>query len=331
MSQTTSQVTGRSAVFLEEMGIGPLWSPRRLTAAPQAAAPAEVELAEVEPAEAEPAPPQVHLVPAVAAVAEPAPALADEAVPARVRFALAPEPEPEAQQTPVAPPAAAATAVAAGDDSSTAWFDDAPAPVAAAAVTAEQIALMGWDELKTAIAKCTRCALCRTRKTVVSARGTQRAGMAVVGRMPGRADEKSGQALSGDAGKLLDNMLLAIELTPERDVYVTNLLKCRALDAAGAERAATADEVAACAPFLQRELALSGAGTVLGLGSVAVQGVLSTLGEADTRAVRGTVHRAGPLAVVATFHPEDLLQQGANKARAWADLCLARVAHAEPR
>jgi len=230
-----------------------------------------------------------------------------------------------AEAAPVAraelPPAAADMA----DDASTAWFDDAPAPAMAAPVSAEAIAVMDSDQLKLAIAKCTRCDLCRTRKTVVSARGVPNASLMVVGRAPSRADDKSGQAVSGDAGKLLDNMLLAINLTTERDVYVTNLLKCRPLDGAGAERAPSTDEIAACHPYLQRELVLTGAGTVLGLGGVAVQGVLGD----TTRATRGTVHRLGAVAVVATFHPEDLLRQGAHKARAWADLCLAQDAHAK--
>ena len=332
-----NQRVSRSAVFLDEMGIGPLWRPRALPEAvgltrlalqmpetepvpvsePVPAAVAEVRMPVIAPAPAEPAP--AEPAPAEPAPAEPAPA---EPAPEPVLLAepvliLAPAP------VDATPPPAVVSAASA--DESTAWFDDAPAPVAAAPVSAAEIAGMDWETLKMAIAKCTRCDLCRTRKTVVAARGVPQAGFVVVGRTPSRADDKHGQAVSGDAGKLLDNMLLAIDLTPQRDVYITNLLKCRPLDGAGAERTPSADEIAACKPYLDRELVLTGASTVLGLGGVAVQGVLGD----SARAARGTVHRLGQLAVVATFHPEDLLRQPAHKARAWADLCLAKDAHAE--
>src|SRR5438067_2304512 len=82
------------------------------------------------------------------------------------------------------------------------------------------------------------------------------------------ADEKARLPLAGDPGKLLDNMLAAVGLARTRDVYITNLIKCRPTTSAGAERAPTADEAAACRPFLERELVLTGAGTVLTLGQI---------------------------------------------------------------
>lgn len=205
-------------------------------------------------------------------------------------------------------------------EESTAWFDDAPPPPPPVAVTDEAIAAMGWDELKAAVAKCTRCDLCRTRRSAVPGRGAQRAAWMVVGSAPSRADEKQGSAISGDAGKLLDNMMLAVGQQPASQVYVTSLVKCRPAE----ERAPSTAEIAACKPFLQREAVLTGAATMLALG----QGTLKAVLNNGAPATRGTVYRLEQLAVVATYHPEDLLRQSENKARAWADLCLAKAAHA---
>ena len=71
------------------------------------------------------------------------------------------------------------------------------------------------------------------------------------------ADEKAGQPLAGDPGKLFDNMLAAVGLSREQDVWVTQLVKCRPASANGGDRAPTSDEAAACRPFLERELALT--------------------------------------------------------------------------
>jgi DNA polymerase len=254
-------------------------------------------------------------------------------MPAVAAATVAPAPELEqVQPIPVAPvqapvvvkaPSAPSAPLPQGPavaEESTAWFDDAPPPPPPVAVTDEAIAAMGWDELKAAVAKCTRCDLCRTRRSAVPGRGAQRAAWMVVGSAPSRADEKQGSAISGDAGKLLDNMMLAVGQQPASQVYVTSLVKCRPAE----ERAPSGTEIAACKPFLQREMALTGAATMLALG----QGTLKAVLNDGAPATRGTVYRLEQLAVVATYHPEDLLRQSENKARAWADLCLAKAAHA---
>ncbi|MEC5162139.1 MULTISPECIES: uracil-DNA glycosylase [unclassified Janthinobacterium] len=284
-----NQSTGRSAVFLEEMGVGALWRLRQPVAGlPDAelAAPAESESDAVDVA-----------APAVAAVAA-----AAAAVPAA---------------TPARPVAAAPP------DGSTAWFDDAPAPPPPVPVSDQAIAAMDWNELKTAIAKCTRCQLGSSRKGVVFGRGDRNADWLVVGSGPNRADERDAQALSGAAGKLLDNMLLAIGLQADSNVYVTNLVKCRPGAADGAERAPTAEENAACRPFLERELALTGGRIILTIGQAAAGGLIRS-----PAAARGTVRRLGGIPVVATYHPEDMLRQSDTKAKAWGDLCLAKRTHA---
>ncbi|PHV06043.1 uracil-DNA glycosylase [Janthinobacterium sp. BJB412] len=249
---------------------------------------------------------------------------ADADAPASVSE-LAPMPASAAGRAPAAAaptmPAAADVTDGADDADSTAWFDDAPTPARAAPIADEAIAALDWAGLKQAIASCTRCDLCATRRGTVPGRGEGSVGWIAIGAAPSRLDEKENRAITGDGGQLLANMLKAIALAPDTDVHVTNLVKCRPSDADGADRRPTPDEVAACRPFLERELVLSGAAMVLTLGQAAAKGLLGA-------AARGQVLRYGALPVVATYHPEDLLRRPEDKAKAWADLCLARAAHA---
>ncbi|MGK5050214.1 uracil-DNA glycosylase [Janthinobacterium sp. RB2P8] len=281
----------RSAVFLDEMGVGPLWRLRQ-GAAPEAVAVVVEAALEVPVAEV--------VAPAPAAVVE---VLAElEAVEVEAFVAVAATPVP--------------------DD--TAWFDDAPPPPRAKQLSDTDIAALDWDGLTAAVAKCARCDLCKTRKGVVMGRGDRQGAWLMLASSPSRAEEREGRALPGEQGKLLDNMLKAIDLEAGRDVYITHLLKCRPLDEAGQERLPTELESAACRPYFERELALLQPRTIVTLGSMAAAGI-----NPGEKPARGKVRQLGNASVVATFHPEMLLQDetGKAKARAWADLCLAKSTH----
>ncbi|TFW18047.1 uracil-DNA glycosylase [Duganella callida] len=223
---------------------------------------------------------------------------------------------------PARPQPPAARTPAPVEEESTAWFDDAPAPARPAPVSDEAIAVMDWDALKTAVATCTRCALCETRRNAVNGRGAHNAKWIAIGAAPSRLDEKDNQTVAGEAGQLLHNMLKAVELKPEDDVYITSLVKCRPSTPDGADRAPTVDELSACRPYLERELVLTGAAMAMTFGQHAARGLM--LGPA----ARGKVMRYGEaqLPVVATYHPDDLLRKPEDKAKAWADLCLAKAA-----
>lgn len=288
----------RSAVFLDEMGIGPLWRLR------QGAASELQEGAEAAPEPIVPVMPVVQTMPELARVVEVAETLSPPAVVVPVTVPPAPVALPVAEDT--------------------AWFDDAPAPPAATPVSDAEIAAMDWDELAGAVARCTRCELCKSRKGVVMGRGNRQADWLMLASSPSRLEEREQRALPGEAGKLLDNMLKAIDLDTGRDTYVTHLLKCRPLDEAGQERLPTQAESAACRPYFERELALLQPRTIVTLGSMAAAGIMP--GE---KPVRGKVRQLGAMSLIATFHPEALLQDdtGRAKARAWADLCLAKSTH----
>lgn len=290
-------VSERDEVFLAEMGIAPLW---RLRGQAQAgAAPGE---------------------PVADTAAGPAPdaASAAPAVEARAPGMHGPGVIPPPPRDPAWGEIPRTTAPAPAP-----WTPP-PAPVEQEqGDSLEAIAAMDWDALRSAIARCKRCGDCSGRKPVYGS-GPQTARWFVAAGASSLADEAAGFPLAGEAGKLFDNMLAAVDLTRERDVYVTNLVKCRPASANGGDRAPTGDEAAACRPFLERELALSGAGVVLTLGQIAANGLLGKALQEPLAGARGATHALGAIPLVATLHPGELLRRGGDKALAWADLCRAR-------
>lgn len=267
-----SGMSARDVAFLQEMGIGPLWTLRDAPAA------------------------------------EPVPDAAPAEAPVPVQAARKEEVVEAARGEQAAPSAAPAVA------------DGAP--------TDEQIGRMNWDELRAAVANCTRCGACKEGRKPVFGTGATQATWFVAAGASTAADEQAGAPLSGDTGKLLDNMLFALDLARERDVYVTNLVKCHPVSSRGGDRAPTQEEANACRPYLERELALTSAGTVLTLGQIAANGLLGKPLSEPLGGLRGAVHELRGVPLVATLHPGELLRRGADKALAWADLCRARAARA---
>jgi uracil-DNA glycosylase family 4 len=245
-----------------------------------------------------------------------------------------PEAQPEAEAAAVASAAPAAApyqpmpspAPAPGSMIASAWGESALAPAPA---TEEEIARMDWRALNAAIASCTRCG-CKGERKPVFGNGARAAVWMVAAGATTAADEKERQPLAGDPGRLLANMLAAVQLSRDENVYVTNLVKCRPVSASGGDRAPTLDEAAACRPFALRELALCGAGTVMTMGQVAANALLGKPLQEPLAGARGSVHQFGGVALVATLHPGELLRRGADKALAWADLCLAKSLDAGP-
>ncbi len=190
---------------------------------------------------------------------------------------------------------------------------------------ADRIAQMDWDALERAVAACTACELSRTRHRTVFGVGHRAAEWMLVGEAPGAEEDARGEPFVGQAGRLLDNMLDAVGLTRSgttvRSVYIANVLKCRP----PGNRNPEPGEVALCDPFLKRQIELINPKIVLVMGRFAAQSLLGT--DASIASLRGKVHRidvAGrSVAVVVTYHPAYLLRNLADKAKSWADLCLA--------
>ena len=201
----------------------------------------------------------------------------------------------------------------------------APTPIQTSAKTPAQtqipVANMNWAQLQQAVASCTACALSHQRQQTVLGSGVTDPAWLVVGDSPSVSDEAEGVAFSGKVGVLLDNMLSSVGKSRGSNVYLSNLVKCRAQDEQGNARPPGAEEIAACRPFLQRQIALLQPRLVLSLGKAAAL----ALREPAPGPLRGVAHRVAQmhLPLVASWHPAIVLQQPSEKRQVWADLCLA--------
>jgi uracil-DNA glycosylase len=194
----------------------------------------------------------------------------------------------------------------------------APAPATAAPATPPGAADLDWDSLIARIHACTACRLCEQRKQAVPGVGDRQADWLFVGEGPGAEEDAQGEPFVGQAGRLLDNMLAAIGLERGKGVYIANAVKCRPPH----NRTPEAEEIAACHPFLARQIALIAPRLIVALGRPAAQALLNT--EVKIGAARGRTFRYGDTPVIVTYHPAYLLRNPHDKAKAWEDLCFAR-------
>ncbi|MFM0337398.1 uracil-DNA glycosylase family protein [Paraburkholderia fungorum] len=218
------------------------------------------------------------------------------------------EPEPQAFDAP--------------SDDDFAWFDDLPAhPPGETHREAPQppaIQTLDWNALSERVAACQLCRLCEKRTNTVFGVGDRNADWMLIGEAPGENEDRQGEPFVGQAGKLLDNMLRSLALARDTNVYIANVIKCRP----PGNRNPEPDEVARCEPYLQRQVALVKPKLIVALGRFAAQSLLKT--EASISSLRGRVHEYEGVPVIVTYHPAYLLRSLPDKAKAWADLCLAR-------
>lgn len=209
------------------------------------------------------------------------------------------------------------------------------APVAPAALLAPdtdaraaRIAQLDWDALHAEARQCRACGLCQQRRNVAFEAGNRAAHWLIVGEAPGEQEDAQGAPFVGPAGQLLDAMLAALHLSRESNdpgnaVYIANVLKCRP----PANRNPQPEEIALCAPFLQRQMALLAPRVILALGRFAAQSLLQT-NESIGR-LRARVHQWRGIPLIVSYHPAYLLRSPHAKAHAWHDLCLALQAARE--
>src|SRR4029077_94412 len=161
------------------------------------------------------------------------------------------------------------------------------------------------------------CGLCEHRTHAVPGEGSARAKMVFVGEGPGATEDATGRPFVGQAGKLLDDIIEAIGLR-RADVYITNVVKCRPPQ----NRKPLPDEIAACMPYLRRQLALLQPKVIVALGGTAGEAMLEvrkSLGD-----LRGKVHSYGGIPLVVTYHPAALLRNPNWKKPTWDDVRIAR-------
>jgi uracil-DNA glycosylase family 4 len=183
----------------------------------------------------------------------------------------------------------------------------------------EVVEAMDWEQLTNAVRDCRKCALCEGRKQAVVGVGDRDADWLFVGEGPGAEEDERGEPFVGQAGKLLDNMLAAIDLRRGENVYIANAVKCRPPN----NRTPEPEETAACWPYLQRQIELIRPKLIIALGRPAAQTLLQT--EVKIGAARGQLHRYRDMPLIVTYHPAYLLRNLPDKAKAWEDLCLMRA------
>ena len=180
----------------------------------------------------------------------------------------------------------------------------------------------GWEELRECVAGCTRCELSQSRTNTVFGVGNTDADWMIIGEAPGAEEDRQGEPFVGRAGKLLDQMLLAIGQSRE-SVFIANILKCRPPN----NRDPKPDEAAACREYLEQQIALIRPKIILAVGRIAAQNLLGT--DDPVGRMRGRPHDLDGIPLVVTYHPAYLLRSPSQKRKSWSDLCLATRLAAE--
>jgi DNA polymerase len=190
--------------------------------------------------------------------------------------------------------------------------------VRSAAGAGANVSSLDWAALRDNVLNCTRCPLHESRTQGVFGTGDIEADWLIIGEAPGADEDRQGEPFVGQAGRLLEAMLAATGLRRDRNVYIANVLKSRP----PGNRDPKPEEVAACMPYLERQIDLVRPKIILALGRFAAQSLLLT--DASISRLRGKVHEYRGVPLIVTYHPAYLLRNPADKGKVWDDICLAR-------
>ena len=173
------------------------------------------------------------------------------------------------------------------------------------------------EEVAATIAGCRKCFLCQGRTRTVPGEGNAEARLMFVGEGPGQTEDETGRPFVGRAGELLTKMIEAIDL--ERDqVFIANVVKCRPPQ----NRKPLPDEIAACSPYLERQIGLIRPAVLVALGATAAEAMLGV--KRSLTDLRGRVHSYRGIPLVVTYHPAALLRNPNWKKPTWDDIRIAR-------
>ena len=138
-----------------------------------------------------------------------------------------------------------------------------------------------------------------------------------VGEGPGQTEDETGRPFVGRAGELLTRMIEAIELQRDQ-VFIANVVKCRPPQ----NRKPLPDEIAACSPYLERQVGLIRPAVLVALGATAAEAMLGV--KRSLTDLRGRVHSYRGIPLVVTYHPAALLRNPNWKKPTWDDIRIAR-------
>ena len=170
---------------------------------------------------------------------------------------------------------------------------------------------------------CYRCDLGTTRTHAVVGRGNLKAPIMIIGEGPGQNEDETGLPFVGKAGQLLEKILAAVKLDSEQDIYISNIVKCRP----PGNRVPTADEIAACKPYLLEQIRMVDPKIILLTGATAVKGLIGD--KRGITKIRGTWIEWENRLCMPILHPAYLLrnpsrEQGSPKWLMWQDIQAVR-------
>ncbi len=184
------------------------------------------------------------------------------------------------------------------------------------------VGMADLSELQSQATACQRCRLAGGRNNVVFGEGDPAASLMVVGEGPGRDEDLQGRPFVGRSGRLLDRLLIEEAGFERRAVYIANVVKCRPPD----NRDPLPDEIAACRPYLEGQVALVAPKVIITLGNFASRTLLAS--ELGITRLRGRTYPwpgGAATVVVPTFHPAAALRGGGEVLAAMrADFVRAR-------
>ena len=191
-------------------------------------------------------------------------------------------------------------------------------------VTEEEEEEFSLESLAADIRVCKACPLCETRTLAVPGEGVFDPLVMVIGEGPGADEDRAGRPFVGRAGQLLDKMLDSIGLSRDKNCFIANMVKCRP----PGNRNPSPDEIGACFPYLQKQIALLQPKIILCAGKISTQSLLNT--SIGISALRGKIaaYNTGAdgetIPLLPTFHPSAVLRDESLKRPVWEDLKLLR-------
>ena len=175
-----------------------------------------------------------------------------------------------------------------------------------------------FEQLKETCLACRKCGLCETRTNVVFGMGNPEAEVLFVGEGPGQHEDEEGKPFVGRSGQLLDQYLRAIHLSRDKNVFITNIVKCRPPQ----NRDPLPDEWDACIPYLREQFALIRPKIVVCLGRIAAQRLIRP--DVSVMKEHGQWTQKGGAFFTATLHPAALLRNPNNKPLSFEDYVAIR-------
>ena len=175
-----------------------------------------------------------------------------------------------------------------------------------------------WEELKNACANCQKCELCQTRTNVVVGVGTPDAEVMFIGEGPGENEDLQGEPFVGRAGKLLDKMLIAVDLDRNKNIYIANIVKCRPPK----NRDPKPEEQEMCIDWLRNQVKLIRPKIIVCLGRIAAARIIKP--DIKITKEHGQFIEKNGMLMMAMFHPAAILRDPRRKPDAFNDFLILR-------